>query len=222
MKKTLLLFTFLFVVNLAAWAATCPVASLAVYEDPTFTPCTVTGETDVSFSGFDYTSSGSMPVTAAEITVTPELVGGDPGFVFSAPWGVTDSNNLDSKIVYTASCSGCDIDDWVLQIAGAGTTGNGFINVAETSPSVTQGLDVSSSSNIITGNGTGTFSPVTSLTVTKDILMNGGNVANTTTALSSVTNLFSTSTTVVPEPSLVYLSAGLLGLLPFARRKFVR
>ena len=47
----------------------------------------------------------------------------------------------------------------------------------------------------------------------------GAESRSTSTQVSSVTNLFSTIAT--PEPSLLILCTGLLGLVPFARRKFV-
>jgi hypothetical protein len=222
MQKPLLLITLALGVGYSAWAAACPTASLDVYEAALFS-CSVGTVTDLTFSNFMNSASGSIHITAPEITVTPDQVGGEVGFVFSAPWGVLNAQSLDSKIVYTASCQGCSIEDWILEIAGAGSSGNGFINVAETSPQVTQGLDLSSTSGIITGNGSGTFPPVGSLTVTKDILLQGGDVQNTSTALSSVTNLFSTNqTTMTPEPSLLILCSGLLCLVPVARRKMRR
>lgn len=216
MKQTLLLITCAFGLTYSAFGNTCGVDTLADY----ITNGSCTLGTGFVFSGFSYTASGDVDITPSEITVTPDVVGGEAGFIFSAPWGLTNGENLDSKIVYTASCDGCQIDDWVLSIDGAGSSGNGFVNVAETSPSVTTGLTQSSVNNVITGVGSGTFPPLDSLTVTKDILVNGGTTPNTTTQVSSVTNLFS-NTSTVPEPSLFLLCAGVLGLVPIARRKFI-
>jgi hypothetical protein len=225
MKKTLLFMTFAFGLSYTAFAATCDVDSLADYiADGS---CTI--GPNLTFSGFAYTPSGDLPVSAAAITVNPEVIGGETGFTFSAPWIIPNGASLDSKIVYTAACAGCSIDDWVLTIAGAGSTGNGLINVAETSPQVSQGLALSSVGGVITMGPTcgavpdtcsGTFPPVGSLTVTKDLAMNGGSTPNTTTAISSLTNLFSTTNnSTVPEPSLLILCTGMLALLPVARRR---
>jgi hypothetical protein len=223
MKKTLLMTTIACILSCSAWAAPCPIASLDVYEAALFS-CTVGTVTDLTFSGFNNTASGSIHIAASDITVTPDQVGGEVGFVFSAPWSVINGTSLDSKILYTASCdSTCSINDWILEIAGAGTTGDGFINVAETSPQVMKGLSLSSVANVIAGNGSGTFPPVGSLSVTKDLAIQGGDVPFSSTAISSITNLLSiTQTTMTPEPSLLLLCVGLLGLLPVARRMLRR
>jgi hypothetical protein len=212
----------------SAWAASCPPTNLDAYIQPTFSPCTIGTETDLTFSGFGYITSGTTPIDAASITVTPEQIGGEVGFIFSAPWGVLDGKSQDSKITYTASCdSSCGIDDWILQIAGGGTSGDGFINVAETAPEVTKGLDLSSTSGVVTGNGSGTFPPIGppySLHVTKDIELVGGDIPDTSTSLSGVTNLLSVTgqTTMTPEPSLLILCSGCVCLLPIVRRKLRR
>ncbi len=226
--QKLFLIAVAFALSYSAWAVTCPPATLAVYDSVTFTPCTVGTVTDLTFSSFGYFASGTDPLGAGSITVTPEQIGGEVGFIFSAPWGVLDGNSQDSKITYTAACdSTCSIDDWILQIAGGGTSGDGFINVAETAPEVTKGLDLSSTSGVITGNGSGTFAPIGSpyaLNVTKDIELIGGDVPDTTTALSGVTNLLSVTgqTNMTPEPSMLLLCSGLLGLLPIVRWKLRR
>jgi hypothetical protein len=107
-----------------------------------------------------------------------------------------------------------------LSLAGEGSSGDGIVNVAETSPEVPGGLTQTFVAGNLAGVGSSTFAPVGSLSVAKDILVYGGGVAMTSTQVSSVTNLFSTVAT--PEPSLLFLSMGLLALVPIARRKFVR
>jgi len=226
--QKLLLITIAIGLSCSAWAASCLPGTLADYESVTFSPCTIGSVTDLTFSAFGYTASGTSPLAASSIAVTPEQIGGEVGFVFSAPWGVLDGESQDSKITYTASCdSTCSIDDWILQIAGGGSSGDGFINVAETAPEVLKGLDLSDTSNIVTGNGSGTFAPIGppySLNVTKDIELIGGDVADTSTALSGVTNLLSVTgqTTMTPEPSLLILCSGLVCLLPVVRRTLRR
>lgn len=216
MKQTLLLFTFVLGASFSAWAGSCGTATLAVYDTPGFS-CSID---DITFSGFDYVASGSVIVPAADVAVTPEVVGGELGFQFNAPFYALPGGFLDSFIDYTATCdSSCEISDLSLSIAGYGAGDGGIIRVDETSPSIPGTLTVGQAGTTNIPTDSTTFPPVGSLTVSKDILLGGG-TGGLGSAVSSVTNLF--STTPVPEPSLLLLSAGLLGLLPIVRRKFAR
>ena len=222
MKKTLLLIPFLFGVSYSAMALPVPICTsehLSDYEGLGSTGCTIG---DLTFSNFSYTPTeiGSVTTPPATSVMVDPISGVESGLTFAAGWSAGQFQLEDSLINFKVSCTGCSIDDWVLQIGGQDETGDGIVNVAETSPEVGTGLGQSSVENVTTGVGSGTFMPVTSLSVTKDILVYGGGTPDTSSALSSVTNLFSTIAT--PEPSLVILCAGLLGLVPFARRKFVR
>jgi len=220
MKKTLLLITFALGLSYSAFAGPCVTATLAVYDVSGFS-CTFG---DLTFSDFSYTPSGAIIIPEGSVTVTPVTSGGETGFRFNAPWfAPSDGSTLDSFINYTATCdSTCSIDDWVLTIAGVSAPGNAVVNVAETSPQLTTSLSAGSAGGVNKLTDSGTFAPVGSLTVSKDILIYGG-VSSTgiIAQVSAVTNLFSTTSTV-PEPSLAIVCLGLLGLVPVARRKFLR
>jgi hypothetical protein len=70
----------------------------------------------------------------------------------------------------------------------------------------------------VTPSDSETFAPVGTLNLTKDILLNGG-TTGFGSAVSEVDNFFSTNkTTTTPEPSLLFLCAGALCLLPVARK----
>ncbi len=225
MKKSLLLFTFVFGGCSLALATECPTTTLAVYEASGFS-CNIGTSGDITFSGFGYFPSGSILIPASDVLVTPETIGAEQGFQFNAPWFALPGGLLDTFIDYTATCDGCEIDDLALSIAGAGAGTGGLVRVDETysaptpPPSGTLTVGVFGGTTVLS-QGPVTFAPTGSLTVSKDILLAGG-TSGLGSAVSSVTNLFSTTTSTVPEPSLLFLSAGLLGLLPFARRKFVR
>jgi hypothetical protein len=220
MKKSLLLITFVFGGCYLASATECPTTTLDVYEAAGFS-CNIGISGDITFSGFGYFPSGSIPIPATDVLVTPETIGGEQGFQFNAPWFALPGGLLDTFIDFTATCDACEIDDLGLSIAGAGAGTGGLVRVDETSPALTGTLTVGAAGGTTILSDMATFPPVGSVSVSKDILLAGG-TSGLGSAVSSVTNLFSTTTSTVPEPSLLFLSAGLLGLLPFARRKFVR
>jgi hypothetical protein len=226
MKKTLLLLTFLLGASYSAFAAPCGVDTLSNY---ILTGSCNIGDVTFVFNSLSYSSSGSIDIPASDVKVTP-IMGSEFGFRFNAPWFAFPSsgapNILDSFINYTASCdAACKLDDWALAIGGASAPGDSAINVSETAAELSGSLAVGSLGGKTTTMDSGMFAPTDSLTLSKDIIVYGG--TSTPNGLfaqvSSVSNLFSLEpTSKVPEPSLSILCLGLLGLVPVARRKFVR
>jgi hypothetical protein len=216
MKKTLLLFTFVFGLSYSAFAGACVNSTLAIYDASGFS-CTIG---NITFSDFGYIGSGTNPVDASQVGVTPETIGGETGFQFNAPWVAAPGETTDGFISFSAACNGCQFNDLVLQEAGAGAGPGGIVNITENSSALPGSLIVGAIPGTTILSDSATFSPVGSLSVTKDVGVRGG-TGGLGSGVSSVTNLLS-ETSTVPEPSLGILCTGLLGLVPIARRKFVR
>jgi len=226
MKKTLLLLTFVLGVSHSAFGGACASETLDKYAALGVGGCTIG---DLTFGNFQYLSS---TVAEGSILVNPDtLTPGETGLDFNNFWGAAPGFSVDSAISFTVTCNdGCLIDDVVLVAGGAGGTTPGSIaDASETSPAL-MGTSLSvgaayGSPTVLMESDT-TFMPVGSLTVTKDIGASGGEI-NTGighgSQISDVSNLFSTTTqtSMTPEPPLLILSAGLLGLVPIARRKFL-
>jgi len=224
MKITLLLISISFGLSLAAFADPCDTDTLTDYVADG--SCTIG---DLTFSGFSLLSSqglgGGLAPQSDDITVSPFSSGGETGLIFTSLWLAGTGQLVDSSITYTVATSNPGgITDADLRIVG-GAAGNGVASAAETSfaPPLSLftefGPGPGGTETVIPEDST-TFAPVGSLTLTKDIGVSGGTVAGGA-HISDVYNLFS-ETSTVPEPSLLILCTGLLGLVPVARRKFVR
>jgi hypothetical protein len=229
MKKTLLLITFVLGFSGAAFADACGSTGDKLSDYIALGTCTLSG-TDLVFSAFSYTDSGSsIPIPDTDVTVVPTIAGDEAGFEFKAPWLAPTGQTLDADIEYTVSCTGCDIDDWVLSMGGVAlpTGTDASASVGETSIQVGgTGLAVGYSTTGSTPSDSQTIvPPLSTFSVDKDLTVYGGTTAGTSgivAKVSTITNLFSGSPTTVPEPSLAILCVGILGLVPFAKRRFVR
>jgi hypothetical protein len=219
MKKTLLMTLLIgFGLSSSAWAGACVSGdTLADYIGLPSTGCTI-GSLD--FSNFSYTPTGINAPLAGEVTVKTTM-GTESGLIFDAGWFASSGNEQDSLIQYTVTCDACSITDMVLKMGGDFAFGNSAINVAETEDdSLVPSLGVETVGGGKTINSASeTFGPEGTLNLSKDIHIDGGDDGNSA-SVSSVTNLFSTTqiTTMTPEPRLLLLSAGLLGLLPVVRK----
>jgi hypothetical protein len=206
MKKLLLLIPLVLGVGSSAWAAACTSEALSIYEGSGFS-CSVGG---LVFS--EFSSTGIDTGTTVDPVTGPEA-GLDFNVDLTAP-----SSGAIASVDYEVSCTLCAIDDWELQ-NGTVTSTSGTVNVLEQSTPGALDQETSEPANTTIGIGAETFSPADpSLMVNTSISLGGG---TSSTTLQSFTSLFS-STSTVPEPSSLILCAGLLGLLPFARRRFVR
>lgn len=224
MKKILLLIPIALGVGSSAWAGACTSATLSVYDATGFT-CTIG---DLTFSNFNY---NDISVTGGALTPSDMGVNVDPitsgfgtetGLEFMSSWLTGPGQSLDSSISFDVSTSDpLGITDLELFVVG-GAGGTGAASVAEGSSSPPVNLSTAFSTSFNDNDDKTTFPPadVFSLSLSKDIAVSGG-----TTGfghISEVYNLFSQGkTTMTPEPSLLVLCAGVLGLVPVVRRKLV-
>jgi hypothetical protein len=211
MKKLLLLIPLVLGVGSSAWASSCTSEALSIYEGSGFS-CNIG---DLVFSNF--TSSG-----VDTSTTVSDVSGPESGLDFGVDLTAVGPGNQTALIGYSVTCDMCTMNDWALETGGAGSAGEGAVSVVEFSTPGVLSQFTQGPANLTTGTGSATFAPETSLSVATSIALGGG-TAGTITTLGSTTNLFSlTPNSTVPEPSSLMLCGGLLCLLPFARRRFVR
>lgn len=224
MKQILLLIPIALAAGSSAWANGCVSEALSIYDSPGFT-CSLG---DLTFSDFKYspTSSGGAvapPDTSVTVNTITSGFGAETGLEFVSAWLAGSGQTIDSSISFDVSTSDtAGITDLELYVAG-GADGQGVASVAEVAPTPPVNLYTSFQSGSANNLDKTTFPPadVFSLSLTKDIGLAGGMAG--TAHISDVYNLFSEgTTTMTPEPSLLVLCVGALGLVPVVRRKFAR
>jgi hypothetical protein len=206
--------------------------SLQALINGTYSGPTLTGH-DVFYHGLDFvfgpasyiaTGNGSPPASA--INVTPVTVGGIDSLSFNSGWLYSTVINggagfNDTSISYTVNVlSGPAITDLHLNVNG-GVVGSGTYVVTDSFPGaglptlIVANSSPSSDDSIILAH------PVTTLEVSKDILLAAGGVDNP--GLAAISVILQGYSRTVPEPaSMALLCMGGVGAVGMMRRRKVQ
>ncbi len=230
MRKIAAVLVVVLMAVLAGYAQNCTQTTLNNYLGSGF-QCTINDQT---YSSFDYTSESNpsgFSIPASSVTVTPISTPNNPGFQFTAGWGVSTATGIlsqDSTFEWNVT-SVSPITDLSLSMAGVGFSGTGAVNLDETAclgavlPACTGGTVVNLS---VFDSSAGqqlfdqvNFAGVNEVSVEKDLLLVAG--TNGSAEVSVITDQFSEGTSTVPEPgTLGMLGAGIVAIAGLARRKF--
>jgi PEP-CTERM motif len=228
-RSMLVLFVVLAGIS-AAFADACPQTTLDNYLGAGFS-CGIDDKTFLDFSYLSSSSPGGFAIPASGVAVQPITTQGNPGFLFSAPWSVSNNSGIlaqDSLIGYSVSVNqgGAPITDLTLAMVGFDAIGTGEITINETYclggilPLCNGGTEGSLTLNWTSKGGSSSqvvnFAGVTEISVEKDIELTAG--TDGSASVSGIYNQFSEGQ--VPEPgSMVLFGTGVLGLVGVLRRK---
>jgi hypothetical protein len=223
MKKMLLLTLSISVATaVSASAGTCVSDPLSIYDASGFS-CTLG---TLTFSDFTYAQNGFggasvPPDSSVDVATVTSGFGSDTGLEFSADWTVTPGELEHPTISFDVSTANPPgLTDMYLQAVG-GFAGNGSASVTEDTITPSESLFTAFAAGTDIPNDSVSFPPVGSLSINGEIsLVGGSGMAGSN--ISNVYSLFSEGTAMTPEPSLTLLCLCALGIVPLARRKFVR
>ncbi len=192
MKKLMLLLALTLTVTGSGYADSgatdpCVVASFGAssYGAPDFS-CTIG---DLTFSNFSYTSFGPTALSGEQIMVTPATEGGEAWLVFTGAWVAQSDTASVSDLSYTVTAPTPVISNLSLSIQGYASNGSGFGTVVVTASNFTNLLvcfGISWCEGLQFAHTT--FDPVSSLTISEEIVVRGGPGDFDFAALSLVEN----------------------------------
>jgi hypothetical protein len=235
MKKVLMLITVLLGLSPFGWAGACGVSTVNVYDTPGFS-CTIG---DKTFSGFTYSATSVLTnkISDTAVAVVPITTPGDPGFLFTAPWNVSQQQGQNSFIGFNVAVhpGGRSIGDASLGQLGSGFSGTGIASVGETLclgdtfadgclHGVVASLNAENDASKVKLSDSINFAPVTLIGVTQDLSVVGG--PSGSARLGGLQEQFfskqgiRSEPTTTPEPaSLILFASGLLALGGVVRRR---
>uniref|UniRef100_Q01Q89 Ice-binding protein C-terminal domain-containing protein n=1 Tax=Solibacter usitatus (strain Ellin6076) TaxID=234267 RepID=Q01Q89_SOLUE len=237
MRRLFLVCLALTLASVLSAAPLCSTATLAVYDASGFS-CSLGA---LTFGSFVFSAAGTtvpLPVDTA-VLVIPIDDGVSTGLSFQGPFGAGAGLQLDASIAFVITSNPAIIAGDALAIQGFGVSGSGSVQVAESMcigaiPSgsgfcggTTSSLDVFDNSGGIKSFDSVSFSPVSTLAVSKDIMVLGG--AAGTTSSAGVSLVINTTPPAIvpriggdaPEPSSVLLFGAGAGVI-LLRRRFGR
>jgi hypothetical protein len=218
MRKFVFLLFLTLLAAVVMWGApVCVNGTLADYESLS-SGCTIDG---VTFSMFDFASAGSVAPLPVAADVTVEVVDGTtPGFAFIGPFAAGAGFSMDVMISYVVNAP--SITGQSLSMQAFGQTGNGSVQAVESICEGTLSMGGSCSGPVASLNvfdNTGgvqsfdsvTFASVSSIAVSKAIMVLGGTAGTVSSAGVSTVFDEAGSAEVVPEPyPLITLGSGLI------------
>jgi hypothetical protein len=182
-------------------AATCTAAPLTTYlSGGSNATCSVGG---LTFSDVQYAETGSMPLPAADIVVTPDVAATSAGLTFSGDFGIaTPGRNKDVLLNFDVTAGAIPINGATVTLVGSVGTGGSYSDTLDLftagtfPPSFVGGIEVTDSDPTAAVD----FSDQSTLAVADDTILTG------VEDLSQITKQFSTG---APEPGTIVILGGL-------------